>query len=124
LVWRHARLERQQCGRGRELQVGALLSGRVEQRGEIFIVGAELVDVASGYQLWGNQFRRNIADVFAIQDEISTEITSKLRLRLTGEDQERLRKRYTENADAYRLYLKGRYFWNERSMDALKKAAG
>jgi len=64
-----------------------------------------------------------MADVFAIQDEISTEIMNILRLRLTSEDQEKLTKRYTENAEAYRLYLKGRYFWNQRSVEALKKAA-
>jgi TolB-like protein/Flp pilus assembly protein TadD len=122
-VLRHARPESHPSDVGRALQVGAVLSGRVDQRGDTLIVGAELLDVASGYQLWGNQVRRTMADVFAIQDEISAEITTKLRLRLTGEDQEKLRKRYTENADAYRFYLKGRYFWNQRSMEALKKAA-
>jgi eukaryotic-like serine/threonine-protein kinase len=122
-VFRHKRADAEPLQVGRELRVGAVLSGRVDQRGEILIIGAELVDVASGFQLWGNQFRRKMADVFAIQDEISTEIMNKLRLRLASEDQEKLTKRYTENAEAYRLYLKGRYFWNQRSVEALKKGA-
>jgi len=122
-VFRHKHAHAEPLQVGQELRVGAVLSGRVDQRGEILIIGAELVDVASGFQLWGNQFRRKIADVFAIQDEISTEIMNKLRLRLASEDQEKLTKRYTENAEAYRLYLKGRYFWNQRSVEALKKAA-
>jgi serine/threonine protein kinase len=122
-VFRHKSADAEPSRIGRELQVGAVLSGRVEQRGETLIIGTELVDVASGYQIWGNQFRRKMADVFAIEDEISTEISNRLRLKLTGQDQEKLTKRYTENADAYRFYLKGRYFWNQRLTESLKKAA-
>jgi serine/threonine protein kinase len=122
-VFRHKHPDAEPLQVGQELRVGAVLSGRVDQRGEILIIGAELVDVTTGVQLWGNQFRRKMADVFAIQDEISTEIVARLRLTLTSEDHEKLAKRYTESAEAYRLYLKGRYFWNQRSVEALKKAA-
>lgn len=122
-VFRHKSADVEPSHIGRELEVGAVLSGRVEQRGETLIIGTELVNVASGFQLWGNQFRRKITDIFAIQDEISTEIVTRLRLRFSSEDQEKLAKRYTENAEAYRLYLKGRYFWNQRLVEALKKAA-
>src|SRR5439155_21356464 len=121
--FRHKGADAEPSQVGRELRVGAVLSGRIDQRGEILIIRAELVDVASGYQLWGHQFRRKMTDVFAIEDEISTEIVNRLRLRLSGEAQERLTKRHTENPEAYQLYLKGRYFWNQRSVEALKKAA-
>jgi eukaryotic-like serine/threonine-protein kinase len=107
---------------GRNLCVGAVLTGRVLQRGEILVIGTELVDVASGSQLWGQQYRRKLADIFEIQDEIATEICEKLRLKLTGDEQSRLTRRYTEDAAAYRLYLKGRYFWNQRTEEGMRKA--
>jgi serine/threonine protein kinase/tetratricopeptide (TPR) repeat protein len=109
---------------GHELKVRAILTGRVVQRGEKLIIGVELVDVANGWQLWGEQYNRGIADIFTVQEEIAREITEKLRLRLTGEDQVQLAKRYTENAEAYQLYLKGRYYWNKRSEEELRKGAG
>ena len=62
-----------------------------------------------GSQLWGSQYNRKMADVFALQDELSTEISERLRLRLTNEDKQRLTRHYTDNPDAYQLYLKGRY---------------
>ncbi len=106
---------------GRELKVGAVLTGRVIQRGDTLIIGAELVDVANGTELWGGQYNQKMANIFAVQEEISRAITEKLRLRLTGEQEKRLAKRYTENSEAYQLYLKGRYHWNKRSPEAVKK---
>jgi eukaryotic-like serine/threonine-protein kinase len=107
---------------GRNLGVGAVLTGRLFQRGEILVIGAELVDVASGSQLWGQQYKRKLADIFEIQDEIATEICEKLRLKLTGDEQSRLTRRYTEDPAAYQLYLKGRYCWNQRTEDGMRKA--
>jgi eukaryotic-like serine/threonine-protein kinase len=107
---------------GRNLGVGAVLTGRLLQRGEILVIGAELVDVASGAQLWGQQYKRKLADIFEIQDEIATEICEKLRLKLTGDEQSRLTRRYTEDPAAYQLYLKGRYCWNQRTEDGMRKA--
>ncbi|HSE23309.1 MAG TPA: hypothetical protein VLB68_16695 [Pyrinomonadaceae bacterium] len=71
--------------------------------------------------LWSEQYNRKLADVLTIQTEISLEISEKLRLKLAGDDQKRLTKRYTEDTEAYRLDLKGRYYWNKRNGDGLKK---
>jgi len=107
---------------GNDLHVRAVVSGRLLQRGNTLIVRAELMNVATGGQLWGGQYNRKAEDVFAFQDDLSREISEKLRLQLTGEERQRLTKRYTEDSDAYRLYLKGRYHWNKRSPEGLQKA--
>ncbi len=107
---------------GNDLHVRAVVSGRLLQRGSTLIVRAELMDVATGAQLWGGQYNRKAEDVFALQDDLSREISEKLRLQLTGDEKQRLTKRYTEDAEAYRLHLKGRYHWNKRSPEDLQKA--
>ena len=107
---------------GNDLHVHAVVSGRLLQRGNTLIVRAELMNVATGGQLWGGQYNRKPEDVFALQDDLSREISEKLRLQLTGDEKQRLTKRYTEDAEAYRLYLKGRYHWNKRSPESLQKA--
>jgi len=107
---------------GQELHVGAVLAGRLQQRGDTLIVQAELVDVDKGAQLWGDQYNRKLADVFAVQQEISQQISEKLRVRLTGEDKTRLAKRGTTNPEAYQLYLQGQYEWNKRTPESLKKS--
>jgi len=107
---------------GNDLHVRAVVSGRLLQRGSTLIVRAELMDVATGAQLWGGQYNRKAEDVFALQDDLSREISEKLRLQLTGDEKQRLTKRYTGDAEAYRLYLKGRYHWNTRSPEGLQKA--
>jgi serine/threonine protein kinase/Tfp pilus assembly protein PilF len=107
---------------GRELNVRAVLTGRMMQSGGSLRIGTELVDVASGSQLWGAQYDRKPGDIFAVQDEISNEISGKLRLHLTRADKKRLTKRHTENDEAYRLYLKGRHHWNRWTEDGFYKA--
>lgn len=107
---------------GQELDVGAVLTGRVVQRGDILSIQAELVDVSDGSQLWGEQYTRRMSDILLLQEEISREISGKLRLRISGETKGRLTKRYTENTEAYELYMKGRYYWSKRTADGLKKA--
>jgi eukaryotic-like serine/threonine-protein kinase len=107
---------------GRDLDVQAVLTGRVAHWGDAFVVGAELVDVDDGSQLWGAQLNRRHSDVFVLQAEISEELTTALRVRLTRDEKRRLRKRHTVNADAYQLYLRGRYFLNNRRGDALREA--
>jgi len=107
---------------GQELRVGAVLAGRLQQRGDTLIVQAELVDVDKGAQLWGDQYNRKLADVFAVQQEISQQISEKLRLRLTGEDKTRMAKRSTTDPEAYQLYLKGRSYLNRRTEEGAKKA--
>jgi TolB-like protein/Tfp pilus assembly protein PilF len=107
---------------GHDLNVGAVVSGRVLQRGNSLIIQAELMDVATSSQLWGGQYNRGVEDVFLLQDDLSNKISDKLRLRLTGDEKQGLAKRYTEDAEAYRLYLKGRYHWNKRTPEGVKKA--
>jgi serine/threonine-protein kinase len=106
---------------GRELKVGAVLTGRVHQRNETLVISAELVDVEKGWQLWGDQYRRKAADIFTIEEDIAREISEKLRLKLTPENKNLLAKRYTENVAAYHLYLKGRFYWGKRTADGLQR---
>ncbi len=108
---------------GRELGVRAVLTGRVIENGNEIIIKTELVDVSDGAQLWGEQYRRSLSDAYVFQEDMAKEIASTLRIRLTGEQQRRLTKRYTEDSDAYQLYLKGRYYWNRRTPEDLKKGA-
>jgi TolB-like protein/predicted Ser/Thr protein kinase/lipoprotein NlpI len=123
-VFRYKGKENDPLKIGQDLRVRAVLLGRLVQRDSNVVVQAELIDVTNGSRLWGGQYKRNMADVFALQEDVSSEISEKLRLRLTGEEKQRLTKRYTENAEAYQLYLKGRYFWNKGSEDGAKKAIG
>jgi TolB-like protein/Flp pilus assembly protein TadD len=97
---------------GRELHVRAVVTGRIMQGGGSLRVGTELVDVATGCQLWGAQYDRKPDDILVVQDEISSEISGKLRLQLTKAEKKRLAVHHTENPEAYRLYLKGRHHWN------------
>ena len=107
---------------GHDLGVRAVLAGRLMQRGDTLVVQTELVDVDKGSQLWGEQYNRKLADILAVQEDISREISEKLRLRLTGEEKTRLTKRPTENMEAYDLYLQGRYYWNKRTEEGFNKA--
>jgi TolB-like protein len=107
---------------GRQLKVRALLTGRIFQRGDTLNVQTELVDVARECQLWGERFQRKMADIFTVEEEIATQISERLRLKLTGQDRKRLLKRHTENTEAYHLYLKGRLHWNRRTGEGLRKA--
>jgi eukaryotic-like serine/threonine-protein kinase len=107
---------------GRELNVRAVLTGRIMQSGGSLRIGTELVDVATGSQLWGAQYDRKPGDIFAIQDEISDEISGNLRLKLTRSEKNRLTKRQTNDAEAYRLYLKGRHHWNRWTEEGFYKA--
>jgi serine/threonine protein kinase/tetratricopeptide (TPR) repeat protein len=105
---------------GRNLKVGAVLMGRLVKLNERLIIKTELIDVADGTQLWGAEYNSSLSDIFSVQDEISRMISSKLQLRLTGKDEENLAKRFTQDTEAYELYLKGRYFWNKRGEAGLR----
>lgn len=109
---------------GSELHVQALLTGRVSQRGEELVIQAELIDVKDGAQLWGEQYHRKLSDLLAVQSDIAREITDKLRLRLTNEQQQRVAKPPTESFAAYQLYLQGRFYWNKRTAEGVKRAVG
>jgi tetratricopeptide (TPR) repeat protein len=107
---------------GNDLKVRTVMTGRVTMRGNVLVVQSELIDVTNGSQLWGGQYNRPIADILAVQDEISNEIFEKLRVRITGEEKRRATRRYTDNADAYQLYLKGRFYWNQGTVAGLKQS--
>ncbi|MGB7585999.1 MAG: protein kinase [Terriglobales bacterium] len=107
---------------GRELNVRSVLTGRLVHSGGALRIGAELVDVATGSQLWGAQYDRKPGDIFVVQDEISNEISEKLRLQLTRKEKKRLTRHHTEDAEAYRLYLKGRHHWNRWTEEEFYKA--
>jgi tetratricopeptide (TPR) repeat protein len=85
-------------------------------------IGTELVDVATGSQLWGAQYDRKLGDIFVVQDEISTEILGRLRLQLTRGEKKQLTKRHTESVEAYQLYMKGRHHWNQWTEEGFYKA--
>jgi serine/threonine protein kinase/Tfp pilus assembly protein PilF len=121
-VFRYKRREIDPQAIGSELNVRAVLTGRIMQSGGSLRIGTELVDVATGSQLWGAQYDRKPGDIFVVQDEISHEISGKLRLQLTRAEKKRLTKRHTENAEAYRLYLKGRHHWNRWTEEGFYKA--
>jgi TolB-like protein/lipoprotein NlpI len=107
---------------GRELGVRAVLSGRLLQRGDSLIIKLELVDTADGSHLWGDQYNRKLSQLLNVEEEISRDITEKLRLRLTGSLKKQAQKRYTENTEAYQLYLKGRYHWNKRTEQGIRRS--
>jgi len=106
---------------GRKLNVETLLEGSVRKAGSRLRITAQLVNVTDGYHLWSERYDREMEDVFAIQDEISLAIVDRLKVNLLGEEKAALVKRYTDNLEAYNLYLKGRYFWNRRSEGGLQR---
>jgi serine/threonine-protein kinase len=107
---------------GRELNVGAVLTGRLTLRGDEVLVSTELVDVKNNKRLWGGKYSHKLADVFKLQGEIAQDISERLRLKLTGEQKERLTKSDTENAEAYQLYLQGLYYWWKNTDEATLKS--
>ncbi|MBZ5617127.1 MAG: protein kinase [Acidobacteriia bacterium] len=107
---------------GNELKVRAVLTGRLVRRGDEFAISAELVDVRGNRQIWGSQYTRKVNDMLAIEGEISREISERLRLQMTGADQQRLNRRQTVDPAAFQLYLQGRYQWNKRTLDGLQQS--
>lgn len=107
---------------GSLLNVRAVMLGRVIQLSEKLVIRTELVKVADGSQIWGEQYDRTLSDLLATQDEIARAITESLELKLTVQDQIRLSKRYTANTEAYNLYLRGRYFWNRYDKEWVLKS--
>lgn len=97
------------------LRVGAVLTGRVSQHADDVAVNVELVDARDNSHMWGEQYRRKLANIADIQEEIAHDVTDQLRLRLSQEEKERLARRRTSNTEAYQSYLKGRYYWFKRA---------
>ena len=107
---------------GREVGARVVLTGRILQRGDTLVVGAELIDVARQSQLWGERFTRPLADIFSIEEELASKISESLRGRLTRDDRQRLTRRSTEDSEAYRLYLRGRHAYNRRTPASLQQS--
>jgi serine/threonine-protein kinase len=106
---------------GRELKVNAVFAGRMTLRGDMLTVQADLTDVASGTQLWGQQFNKKLGDIFTMQEEIARSISEGLHLQLTGAEQQQLAKRYTENVEAYKRYLRARFQAFKFSKEGMEK---
>jgi eukaryotic-like serine/threonine-protein kinase len=106
---------------GRQLGVRAVLIGRMLKRGDALIIKVELVDAGDGSHLWGENYNRSMSDIFAVEADISSVISEKLRLKLDSAQKKKLAKRHTDKTEAYQLYLKGRSFWNKRTTDSLKR---
>jgi TolB-like protein/Flp pilus assembly protein TadD/class 3 adenylate cyclase len=123
-VRKYGDLEQDPVAAGRELWVNSILEGNVQKSGERVRVTARLINVANGSSLWAGTFDEKFTDVFGVQDAISQKVADALALRLSGEEKKRLTKRYTENVDAYQLYLIGRYHWDKFTPPDIRKAIG
>ncbi len=106
---------------GDKLQVQAVLEGSVRKAGNKLRITVQLVNIEDGFELWSEKYDRDLKDIFAIQDEISLAIVDSLRVKLLEQEKNALVKRYTDDTDAYKLYLKGRYFWNRRYEGGLQR---
>ena len=106
-----------------ELNVQAILTGRVVQRGDQMTLNLELIDGQTENILWGNKYERKSSDLVNLQSEIARDVSSKLKSKLSGADVAKVERTYTANPEAYQLYLKGKFSWNKRTGDALRQAA-
>ena len=109
---------------GRALGVEAVIEGSVQRVAERIRVTVQLVSVRDGAPLWAEKFDEQFTNIFAVQDRISEQVARSLTLTLSGAERELLTKRYTENSEAHQLYLKGRYFWNKRTIEGMNKGVG
>jgi serine/threonine protein kinase/Tfp pilus assembly protein PilF len=107
---------------GKDLKVRSVLSGKLRHHGDALIVTVELANVSDGSELWGERYTRKASDFLLLQENLATDISEKLRLKLTGEDRRRLTRHYTENAEAYSAYVRGRYYFQKQTDDSLKAA--
>jgi len=108
---------------GTELNVQAILTGRVVQRGDQLTLNLELIDAQTENALWGNKYERKSNDLVSLQSQIARDVSSKLKSKLSNADAAKVEKTYTADAEAYQLYLKGKFHWNKRTGEALKQAA-
>ena len=106
----------------KELKVQAVLTGRMTQRGDGLSISVELINAQDNSEIWGQQYNRKLADVFAVQEEIAKEISEKLRLKLTGAERQQLSKRPTENLKAFQYYMQGRAYAQRRTREDLLQA--
>ena len=123
-VFRYKGKETTALNIGKELNVQAILNGRFAQRGDQLTLTLELVDAQTENVIWSEQYNRKQSDLVTLQGEIARDVSSKLKSKLSGAEEAKVGKNYTANAEAYQLYLKGRFSWNKRTSEALKQAVG
>jgi DNA-binding winged helix-turn-helix (wHTH) protein/TolB-like protein/Flp pilus assembly protein TadD len=114
-VTRYLKGEEDPVSAGRQLRVAAVLDGTIQRSSDSIRVVVRLLKVADGSQLWTGTFDEPFTNMFAVEDSISQEVAKALEVQLSGEEQQQLGKRYTDNIEAYQFYLKGRYFWGKRT---------
>lgn len=107
---------------GRDLGVGSILTGKLFRRGENVSIQVDLVKAADGLQIWGNRYEGKISDIVNIQQRIAADVSQQLRLKLTGAQAQQVAKTYTQDSQAYQLYLRGRFYWNKRTAENIRKA--
>ncbi len=107
---------------GREMNVDSLLAGVFQREGDQIRVSVQFVRVGDGATLWAAHFDECFTNIFSIQDSISEQVVRALALELSGEERRQLKKNYTDSTDAFQLFIKGRYFWNQRTVEGLLKA--
>jgi serine/threonine protein kinase len=122
VAFRYKGLQADPATVGLALHTRTILTGRIVRHGDVLNIQAELVDTSTESQLWGEQFRQKTSDLLTVQEEIAWQISEALRLKLTGEQKKKLRKRATVNPEAYQEYLRGRYHWNNFSQESLRRA--
>jgi len=119
-VLKYAASDKETAVAGQELKVDSVLEGSIRRLGDRLRVTVRLVSVSDVSLLWADHFDENFTDIFKVEDSISTKVAAALALKLSGEEQRRLIKRDTDNAEAYQLYLKGRFFWNKRTGEGFR----
>lgn len=107
---------------GKELQVQGVLTGRITRRGDEVAVETDLVNVSDGSQIWGQRYTRKISDVAALQNEIASDLSARLRTQVTHQEKELMTMGTTAKSEAYQLYLKGRFYWNQRTKENLRRS--
>jgi TolB-like protein/DNA-binding winged helix-turn-helix (wHTH) protein/thioredoxin-like negative regulator of GroEL len=106
---------------GHDLGVRSVMTGKIVFHADRMVVMAELVDTSDGTHIWGEQYDRKVSDIMSLQEDIASEIATKLESRLSRQQEKLLRKRYTQDFEAYEIYLRGRYYWNRRSQADLQR---
>jgi DNA-binding winged helix-turn-helix (wHTH) protein/tetratricopeptide (TPR) repeat protein len=121
-VRRYTALDQDPIAAGREQRVDAVLEGQLQRAGGKLRVTVRMLRIADGAPLWSSQYDEQMTDIFAVQDSISERVVGALALKLTSEERALVAERQTSDTEAYQLYLKGRYFWNKRSGEEIKKS--
>ncbi|HVL68983.1 MAG TPA: protein kinase [Vicinamibacterales bacterium] len=122
LVFRYKGLQTDPSTVGLALNARTILTGHILQQGDMLHIQAELVDTATESQMWGERFRQKASELLAVQEEIAWQISEALRLKLTGEQKKKLRKRPTIDSEAYQEYLRGRHHWHQWGPESFRKA--